>query len=207
MQSSLPPPSNRPALALFDFDGTLTHNDNFSAFLYFATPSWRLLLGLPVLLPLKWLWRSGVLSSAITRRIVTAIAYSGRRQTTLEGLGRRYIAERTPQIFRPELLARLQQHQQRGDTVVLVSASLDCYLAPLCRQLGIELLCSELHYLGGIASGIYQNGDCANHYKAKRIQQRFDLSQFDSIYAYGDSDEDRPMLALASYRVLNGKAL
>ncbi|OWX62763.1 hypothetical protein A7A55_08325 [Acinetobacter baumannii] len=35
----------------------------------------------------------------------------------------------------PEIFAQLQQHQLLGDQVVLVSASIDIYLAPLCKEL------------------------------------------------------------------------
>ncbi|QIZ76111.1 HAD-IB family hydrolase [Ferrimonas lipolytica] len=194
----------KPNLALFDFDGTLTHNDNFSAFLWFATPVWRMALACPLLVPLKWAWQQGWLSSAITRRSVTRLAYTGRRRERLEQLGQRYIAGRQQHIFRPDMLAKLHQHQQQGDTVVLVSASLNLYLQPWCRQNGITLLCSELSYIGNCASGGYQQGDCANQIKAQRVLARFDLSQYERIYAYGDSDEDLPLLALADFPYLNG---
>ncbi|WP_298444357.1 HAD-IB family hydrolase [uncultured Ferrimonas sp.] len=192
-------------LALFDFDGTLTDNDNFSAFLWYATPWWRLLLASPLLLPLKWGWQRGWLSSAFTRRWVSRLAYSGRRQRSLEHLGQRYIAGRAKQILRPEAIERLRWHQTNGDTVVLVSASLHVYLQPWCQQHNIELLCSELRFVGGRATGGYVAGDCANHYKAQRVQARYNLDHYHAVYAYGDTDEDLPMLALADHPYLNGQ--
>ncbi|MFI3246629.1 MAG: HAD-IB family hydrolase [Ferrimonas sp.] len=195
----------RPALALFDFDGTLTHNDNYSAFLHFATPRWRLALLAPLLYTLKGAWQLGWLSSAYTRRWVTRLCYSGRRQQTLVQLGKRYMAQHQSHIFRPEMLARLRWHQQRGDHIALVSASLDLYLTPWAQEQKITLLCSELAYRHGIATGGYRHGDCANQYKAQRIQQHFQLEDYGSIYAYGDTAEDHAMLALAHHPYLNNQ--
>jgi phosphoserine phosphatase len=36
--------------------------------------------------------------------------------------------------------------------------------------------------------------------KVRRIRERFDLAAFDHVYAYGDTVEDEPMLALAQER-------
>ena len=43
--------------------------------------------------------------------------------------------------------------------------------------------------------------------KAEHIRHQFDLSRYVRIHAYGDSSEDRPMLALAHERWFRGKPL
>ncbi|UNA35862.1 HAD-IB family phosphatase [Klebsiella variicola subsp. variicola] len=66
-------------------------------------------------------------------------------------------------------MQRIAWHQARGDTVVVVSASLDVYLRPWCQQHHLELLCSEVEFQNGAATGKYQGGDCSGLAKKARI--------------------------------------
>ena len=52
-------------------------------------------------------------------------------------------------------------------------------------------------------SGFYQQGDCSLERKVSRVKAAFSLDEFESIYAYGDTHEDIPMLKLADYAMLN----
>jgi HAD superfamily phosphoserine phosphatase-like hydrolase len=108
---------------------------------------------------------------------------------------------------REKAIARIRWHQAQGDEVVVVSASLHVYLSDWCRQLGVELICTELEEQQGVLTGRYRNGDCCGHEKARRVQQRYDLREFASVYAYGDTKEDEAMLELASQRYYRWREL
>jgi phosphoserine phosphatase len=41
------------------------------------------------------------------------------------------------------------------------------------------------------------HGDCGGDNKVTLINHRIELSRFDSVFAYGDTKEDLPMLELA----------
>ena len=70
------------------------------------------------------------------------------------------------------------------------------------RGLGADydLICSELEIVHGKLTGRYVYGDCVAAEKARRVQARYDLTRYDRVYAYGDSEDDREMLALAHER-------
>ena len=61
----------------------------------------------------------------------------------------------------------------------------------------VDAICTQLEEKGGRLTGRYVRGDCTGAEKVKRIRERYDLTRFARIYAYGDSDEDREMLDLA----------
>ena len=82
---------------------------------------------------------------------------------------------------------------------MLVSASLDLYLQPWTRTQGIELICSRVEICDDRLTGHYLGADCCAEEKAKRIQQAYDLKEFGAVHAYGDTSEDREMLALADH--------
>jgi phosphatidylglycerophosphatase C len=99
-------------------------------------------------------------------------------------------------------LERIAWHQAQGDRVVVVSASLDAYLVPWCSSLGVELICTELEIRDGLLTGRYVEGDCYGPEKPRRIRLRYALADYDTVYAYGDGDDDLPMLRLADKRFL-----
>ena len=47
-------------------------------------------------------------------------------------------------------------------------------------------------------TGRYRRGDCSGAEKMARIRARYALQDYDAIYAYGDTDEDRQMLDMAT---------
>lgn len=104
------------------------------------------------------------------------------------------------------MMQRIDWHQAQGHEVVLVSASLDLYLQPWCTQHGVSLICNRLEHTAGVLSGRYADGDCGPH-KVARIRSQYELHRYDCVHAYGDSREDKPMLALAQQRWYRGNLL
>lgn len=191
-------------LALFDFDHTVTRCDTYARFLRrIATPQqlaqarWRVgpwLLG----------YRAGLVSAAAIRARVTRLAFAGRDDVeALADQGRAFAEEVLPGTLRPEMMQRIAWHRDQGHEVALVSASLDLYLRPWCQRHGLALICNRLDVCEGRLNGRYHEADCGPH-KARHIRARYALSDYARIHAYGDSSEDRPMLALAHERWYRG---
>ncbi|CAG2087312.1 HAD family hydrolase [Xanthomonas euroxanthea] len=193
-------------LALFDFDHTITTCDSYARFLrkvatpaQLATAKWQVgpwVLG----------YRLGMVSAAALRARVTRIVFSDRRLDEVAAHGADFARTALPGVLRAEVMQRIDWHQAQGHEVVLVSASLDLYLQPWCAQHDLSLICNKLEHHAGVLSGRYADGDCGPR-KAAQIRLRYDLSQYECVHAYGDSREDKPMLALAQQRWYRGKLL
>lgn len=189
-------------LALFDFDGTITHTDTFTGFLRYASSPRRTAVGTAILaLPLLG-YRLGWLAGTHLRTQASRVAFARRSQTAVREQGLRYAREVIPTLLRPNALDRLAWHGARGDRIVIVSASLDVYLQPWCESQGYELLCNALEARDGRLTGRYAGPDCAGAEKAHRVRAACSLEGFDTVYAYGDSHEDRALLDLAHERYL-----
>lgn len=193
-------------LALFDFDHTVTTCDTYSRFVRgIATPEQiaraRWTVG-------PWVagYRLGVVSAKGIRARVTRLAFDGRSAEEIAAAGTHYAQQVLPGLLRPEMMARIDWHRQQGDAVVLVSGSLDTYLAPWCRLHGLNLICNRLESRNDRLTGRYFDGDCGPR-KAAMLRKRYDVAAYPRIYAYGDSREDRPMLALAHERWYRGKRI
>ena len=190
-------------LALFDFDGTITHADMYTKFLHFSGTKRRAMLAKVILPPFYLLYKAGIIPAPKMRAIASYLAFFRREMHEVYAAGEKYAEEVIPQFIREIALNKLQWHKDNGDLIVIVSASLDVYLARWCAQNGFSLICSELEIDGWRLTGRYVNGDCSCDNKSSNIRKIYDLSQYDKIYAYGDTTEDLAMLNLANEAYLN----
>ncbi|MDV6315332.1 HAD-IB family hydrolase [Idiomarina sp. HP20-50] len=190
-------------LALFDFDGTITEQDTYTKFLFYVTPKRRMMITLLVASPFIALYKLGLLKPSKTRPVLSRIVFWNRSAADIRRLARSFSEQYLPGIIRAEALSKIEWHKSQGDEVYVVSASLDPYLSCWCRSLDIKWVCSELEIKNSKLTGRYVSGDCSLENKVSAIKRKVDLSDFKTIYAYGDTVEDMPMLALAHEKYLN----
>jgi phosphatidylglycerophosphatase C len=187
-------------LALFDFDGTITHTDTFTGFLKYSSSKRRKVVGNALLaLPLLG-YRMGWVTGTRLRSQASRVAFTQRTLDSVREQGDTYAREVIPKLLRPDAIERLAWHRCRGDRVVVVSASLDVYLKPWCDQQDYALLCTALEARNGRLTGRYDGADCAGAEKARRVRAAYSLGDFETVYAYGDSHEDQALLGLAHER-------
>jgi phosphatidylglycerophosphatase C len=194
-------------LALFDFDGTITTTDTWTPFMRLAVRPARIVAGQRLLAPVVVGYRLGLVSSSAGRRAAARVGFRGEDAASVRRLGEHYAATVLPGRVRPEALERIAWHQSRGDQVVIVSASLDVYLLPWCQSRGLDCVCTILEERGGRLTGRYLDGDCTQGEKVKRLRQRYELSRYAVVHAYGDSGEDRQMLELAQRKYYRWKEI
>ena len=184
-------------LALFDFDGTITNRETMPDFMRTAVRPSRLLLGKVLLLPLILGYKAKVVSGVVVRAAVCLFGFWRIPAHELEAHGLQFAEKFLPTTLRPEAMRRIAWHKSRGDTVVVVSGGLDVYLRPWCREHGIHLLCSSLELRDGKLTGRYFGRQCVKSEKARLVQEQFPPDDFSRVFAYGDTPEDRELLALA----------
>ena len=187
-------------IALFDFDGTVTYADSFLPFVRYAAPLPTLVAGHVFLAPRILGYWLGRVQATDMRQSICTFALRGRQASEVAALGAQYAEQVLPGRLRPEALARIDWHERQGDVVVIVSASLEAYLAPWCAARKLNLICTRLEAVDGVLTGRYLDGDCSGAEKARRILAAHSLESFEGVYAYGDTHEDRDMLALARHR-------
>lgn len=184
-------------LALFDFDGTITVKETIPDFMRAAVRPHRVWLGSLFLMPFVLGYKARLVSGTMVRAVLCRVGFWRIPTQELEAHGKRFAREVLPTTLRAQAMERIAWHKRRGDTVVVVSGGLDLYLSHWCREHGIELLCSVLEQREGRFTGRYLGRQCVHDEKARLVQERFALSTFSRVYAYGDTPEDRALLALA----------
>jgi phosphatidylglycerophosphatase C len=194
-------------IAFFDFDGTITHADSFTPFIYKTIPAQRLKKGKILLIPYILGYKLGIVSGTTLRSKIFHFGYQGTSASQLIEYGQKFSEEFLPNILMHHAMQKLEWHLNRGDKVVLVSASMDVYLKPWCEKYGLDLICSEIEAENDVLTGFYKHQDCSGIVKKLRILKDYNLSDYDEIYAYGDSKDDLPMLSLANKKFYQWKEI
>jgi len=186
-------------LALFDFDGTITRKDSLLDFLKFTFGMGAVLRGIfSMALPLAG-YKVGLVAGERMKEKVLTRFFKGLSPETLEQMGEKYVREALWGIIRESAVEKIREHQGKGDEVVIVTASIAQYVKPLAFELGVGLIATELEVRDGLLTGRLSGVNCSGPEKVRRIREAFDLEKFSSIYAYGDSPNDREMLAIAGF--------
>lgn len=195
----------RPAVAAFDFDGTLTERDTLVPFLRRACGNRRVV---------------GAAARAVGRArsrdrlklALLASLFQGWPADRLDGLGEAYAGELRARL-RPAMLDRLHWHQAQGHAVVIVSASLGAYVRPLAATLAVDdVLAVELvASVDGVLTGAVVGGsNTRGPEKVDRLRtwlgERFGPGTAVELWAYGDSDGDTELLRVADHPTWVGDA-
>jgi len=185
------------ALALFDFDGTLTKIDSLPDFIKFAVGKKSYYFGLLLLSPILVLYKLKVIPNDAAKERLLGYFFQGWDNHTFQELADNYSLQQLNNIIRPEAMKRLIWHQKQGHKVVIVSASMECWLRGWCNKNKIELIATVLEVSQGKLTGRFASKNCNGLEKVYRVQLALDLSLYGCIYVYGDSQGDQDMLGLA----------
>jgi phosphatidylglycerophosphatase C len=196
----------RPLVA-FDFDGTLTSRDSFTAFLAWRAGPANYAAGLLSIAPAAagfvFNRDRGKLKAAAARRFL-----AGMTRVALEEAAQAFATEQGRAILRPDAVRAWRRWQTEGARLVIVTATPDIVVAPIARALGADLLIGTRLAFDDHdrVTGAFDGANCRGPEKVRRLREVFGEAVALEA-AYGDTDGDKEMLALAEeqgMRVFNG---
>ncbi len=192
---------SKKVVAAFDFDGTLSYCDSLLPFLWVAAG------------PIAWFKHMFVLSPAFVKYIFKGYSrqemkekvltqfFKGMAIDKVDQIGDNYAADLLPRLIKPQALARLKWHQAQHHECVLISASLDVYLAPWAEDNGFQqIITSSLEVdANGFVTGKLHGENCRGKEKVRRLQELLGSRDKYLLYAYGDSPGDKELMEEADF--------
>lgn len=197
--------SGTPIVA-FDFDGTLTIRDSFTAFLRRRAGPGGWALGLVRMAPAV----AGYARDRDRGRIKAASVkefLKGVTREQLEADAETFAAEVWSGFIRPDALACWNDWGEKGAHRVIVTASPETTVAPFARRLGADaLLGTQLVFDGeDRITGAFATENCRGEEKVRRLRAVYG-DDVRLAAAYGDTSGDTEMLQIADepgFRVFN----
>ena len=185
-------------IAVFDFDGTLIKGDSVVALLFYARKKGR--LSLPGLVKAGWY---GLLYHLRLTDALTAKRHSHAflaRMDDREAFLKEFAGTLTARVY-ADGLRQIKTHQEKGQLVILCSASCQCYMRYVAETLGADaLLCTP-----SADDGTVTGPNCRGEEKVRRVYAWLDQQRMprDCVaFAYGDTPGDAPILRASGHPVL-----
>ncbi len=201
------------SLVVFDVDGTLTSEHVWKGLMaacqHQGIKTWTHRLYLLTHYPLYLARKLHLCEEmAFRRRWAAGLGWylRGLTEAQAQALGD-WIAEAyLRHRWRPELLKRLDDHRQRGHTVVLLSAAPHVIVQRIARHLGAHHgIGTRFLRQGGRYTGAVQPPVCLGEGKAARLISELQRSPEETApkvaWAYADSITDLPILERAAHPV------
>ncbi|PSL27641.1 HAD family hydrolase [Chitinophaga ginsengisoli] len=189
----------KPAIAFFDFDGTITTKDTLFEVIRFHKGNGALYTGLALLSPALVMMKLGLISKQKGKDLVLQYFFRNTPIDEFRDKCAAFCRNRLPGLIRENALKEINQHLTKGHRVVVVTASAQEWVKPWCDGVGIECIGTQLEIRNARVTGRIYGVNCNGEEKVRRIRQQYDLPIFGDIYAYGDTNGDRPMLQLATF--------
>lgn len=184
-------------IVAFDFDGTLTVEDTYLAFLRWRVGGFAYALGVARLAPHLVAYgvtrNRGALKAAATKLFL-----GGVHQGDLQADAERFAAGHASRLFRPDAVAAWKQHKAGGAETIIVTASPTAVIAPFAERLGADrLIGTELEWdERGRCTGRFARPNCRAAEKVRRLRAIYG-DEVQLAAAYGDTTGDIEMLAIS----------
>jgi phosphatidylglycerophosphatase C len=191
--------SNRKVIAAFDFDGTITTTDSLLVFIKYAVALPRLITGTILMIPSLVLFKLKFIPNFKAKERLFKIFFGGIGIDEFNQLSNQF-SDKIDKIINPAALEKLKWHQQMGHEVIIISASAENWIYPWAIRQGITMvLGTQLEVKNNLITGTFLTKNCHGAEKVNRLLDCYPNREEYTLYAYGDSNGDTELLALADH--------
>ena len=195
-------------ISLFDFDGTITTDDSLIKFIRFVVGDVKAAWGMLLLSPMLITYKLKLIPNYKAKQWMLSYFFKGMDEKQFLKDAEEYSLNHIDKMLRPKAMEKIAWHIEQHHKVVVVSASMECWLKPWCNKNGLDVIATKIEIKDGMVTGNFLCQNCYGIEKANRVKEAYDLSDYDYIYAYGDTRGDKELLALADesfYKPFRGK--
>ncbi len=185
-------------IAFFDFDGTITIKDTLLEMIKFQKGSFSFYSGFLLHIPWLLAYMLKLIPNDTAKQKILKYFFGGMKEVDFQRTGDAFAETRLPRLIRPGALKEIGKLKADQVEIVIVSASAANWIRKWSDSLSLELVATMLEVKEGQLTGRIKGKNCYGLEKVRRIREKWNLDEFDEVYVYGDSEGDKPMLALAT---------
>jgi phosphatidylglycerophosphatase C len=185
-------------IAFFDFDGTITTKDSLLEFIKYSKGKAPFYFGFALHAPFLAAYKLKIMSNQRAKEMMLRYFFGNMLVEKFTRYCEGFSKEVLPSLIRPKALKEIQKLKEAGAEVVIVSASPESWLRYWCADNDLKCIGTRLVTSAEKITGKIEGINCYGQEKVARIKQNYDLSKYASIYCYGDTSGDKPMLALGT---------
>jgi phosphatidylglycerophosphatase C len=208
------PGDERPTVAAFDFDGTVTRGGSVLPFLLSVRGPGPVAVAVVATLPK--IVRAALFAGTAADRAKEALfsrLLAGLPAERVDEVAARFAERHLARRLRPEVRDRLDWHRKLGHLVVVISASPECYVRVAGDLLGVDAtLATRLGVGGGLLTGHYEGKNCRGAEKYARLVGWLRSEGLNGggaaqpvLWAYGNSRGDLRLMSAADHGVDVGR--
>ena len=150
-----------------------------------------------LLSPILIIYKLNFISNNKAKQIMLSYFFKGMDWQQFQKVAEEYSLKHIDSLLRRKAVERIRWHQEKGHEIVVVSASMECWLKGWCNKNSLALIATKLEISKNKLTGKFSTKNCYGIEKVNRIKEVYDLSDYNIIFAYGDSEGDREMLNIA----------
>jgi HAD superfamily hydrolase (TIGR01490 family) len=194
-------PPDKPIVAAFDFDGTLTRRDTLLPFLLFTLGASAVARHAITLSPTLAGYALGLIDNGVAKERVLVRCLSGMHMDELLQEGERFASYVLPGLLSHGAMQRFEWHKKQGHRCVVISASMELYVRPWATSAGFDdVIATRLEIQeDGRITGKLSGANCFGVEKVRRLESLLGERDGYTLYAYGDSRGDKELMSLANY--------
>jgi len=179
-------------IAFFDFDGTITTKDTLLEFIKFSKGKFRFILGFILNAHYLVSYKLKIISNQSAKEKMLQFFYRDMPVEKFKNLCEEFTRKELPQLIRPKALDEIKKLQADGFDIVVVSASPENWICHWSEQMHVKLIATKMEVKDGKLTGRIVGKNCHGEEKVRRIMELYSLSDYEMVYAYGDTNGDRP---------------
>lgn len=196
-----PDHDSKPTLVAFDFDGTITRVDTFKAFFKWAVGKRQYYGALARHFFILAGFALGVVDGGRAKQALLTSFLKGMSRDDFTNRVTKF-AETHRHLIRPEAIEAIDRHLEEGHTVVVVTASVEEWVAALLEE-RVPVIGTRLEVDGnGVLSGLMDGANCRGIEKVRRLEAWLASRGGEPLAGhrlimYGDSDGDNELFTVA----------
>lgn len=183
-------------IAFFDFDGTITYKDTLLEFIRFAKGDAAFWTGFLLYSPFIVAYKLGIITNQDAKERILRHFFSKTSAAEFDRLCEEFAEKIIPGLIREKAIREIYKLKEEGAEVVVVSASAENWVSKWSNAHGLNCIATRMECADDVISGKISGRNCYGEEKVERIRKEFDLSRYQKIYCYGDTNGDWPMLKL-----------